>query len=388
MKQMKKALAALLALTMAAGLSACGESSVDTAERTAESSVAESSEASSEESSEESAAESSVESSEGSSEAAAEGGYQNFEHRTLEHEPYAIRAEYDLPELDGLTMSDDSTGTTYFGALSKTSYFYRKDGDSLGVDVYPNLQVMEKNRAKQVYETDSYTALESDNGYTIVYPNERKVYKEGTDMAQWDVTVWVYGDSYRECYPILSTHFLADQKKMTEDEFIDFAVTVAKSVKFTVEDENALILDDGSFKVYSHRFIVPPKITIAGTERDAKLIFSQTYPEAFVEFDDGGIKYEINTDILSGDSRLWERTKENTEDYTAVKVAGYDAYVKIASYGLIGEFVVQLNEEHVEQFTISGKSFDDGSRTKDGKSFTDLQTEMLCQRFCQHMDAG
>lgn len=381
MKNMKKMLAALMALTMVFGMASCGESSGSTADTgsSAESSAAaESSEESAAESSEESGEESSAaESSEESSEAAASNGaYKGFEHRTLKHEPYAISADFDLPELEGLTLTDDPTGTIYFATLSKTSYYYRKDGDMLGVDVYPSLQLIEKNNAKRSYETDKNTVLDSDNGYKIVYPNERKIYKEGTDKAQWDVTVWIYGDSYRECSPYLQIHFLADQKKMTEDEFIDFAVTVAKSVKFTVDDEDALILDDGSFKVYSHNYIVPPKVTIAGAERDAKLIFSQIYPEAFVEFDDGGIKYEITTDILTGDSRIWESTQKKTDEYTAVKVDGHDAFIKIPSYGLIGEFVVQLSEEHVEKFSISGKSYDDGSRTKDGKSFTDLQKEM------------
>ena len=71
--------------------------------------------------------------------------------------------------LDGLTMNDDSNGTTYFGILSKTSYIYRKEGDMLGVDVYPQLKLIVKDRAKQVYETDDFITQTSDNGYQIAY---------------------------------------------------------------------------------------------------------------------------------------------------------------------------------------------------------------------------
>ncbi|MBR6107380.1 MAG: hypothetical protein IKQ39_05175 [Oscillospiraceae bacterium] len=381
MKNLKKTLAALFALTMAFGMVSCGEdSSSSTADSS--SSAAVSSDAGSADDSSESSADadssdaSSAESSDDSSAASApNGAYASMEHRTLEHEPYAISAEYDLPVLDGLTMNDDSNGTTYFGILSKTSYIYRKEGDMLGVDVYPQLKLIVKERAKQVYENDDFITQTSDNGNQIAY-KDITIKNEGTDKAQWEATLFIYGGSYRECNVFLEIHTLADQTKMTKEEFETFILTVANSAKFNVENENALILDDGSFKVYSHRIIVPPTVSIAGTDCEAKLIFSQIYPEAFVTFADGGIKYEMNTDILSQDNRTWERTQEKTDEYTAVKVAGYDAYAKLASFGLSADFVIKLGDDHVETVKIYGKSFDDGSGSKDGKSFTDVHKEM------------
>ena len=382
MKNMKKVLAALLALTMTVCLASCGETGGnDNAGGTAENSKVEDSKTEEKEESkaEEKEEESKTEETEAAvtEAAAADSGYKEFEHRTLKHEPYAISADYDLPVLDGLTIKDGSENVTYFGTLVKCSSYYRKEGDKLGVDVYPDLQLITKERAEQFYiKSDNFETTTSDNGYTIAN-QEVKVYNEGTEKAQWETNVSVYGDSYRECHPILSIHFLADQKKMTEDEFKKFAFTVANSVKFTVENEDALILDDGSFKVYPHKFIVPPKVSIAGADREAKLIFSAIYPLASVEFDDNDIHYEMTNDILTYNSMLWANCQKKEDEYTPVTIAGHEALAKLQSYGCDGEFVVHFSDEHVETVKISAKSYADGSKNKDGKSFYDLQKEMI-----------
>ena len=381
MKNMKKVLAALLALTMTVCLASCGETGGnDNAGSTAENSKVEDSKTEEKEESkaEEKEEESKTEETEAAvtEAAAADSGYKEFEHRTLKHEPYTISADYDLPVLDDLTIKDGSEGITYFSTMVKCSSYYRKEGDNLGVDVYSNLELITKDRAKEAYERDGFTVVTSDNGYNISY-QDFDVYNPDTEKSQWQARLVVYGESYRECSPILSLHFLADQKKMTEDEFEKYVFAVANSVKLTVENEDALILDDGSCKVYPHKIIVPSKVSIAGADCEAKLIFSQIYPEAFVEFAADGINYEMNTDILSENSLKWEKTKEKSDEYTAVKVAGHDALAKLATYGLNGEFVIQLSEDHVETVNVSGKSYDDGSMKKDGKSFYDLQKEMI-----------
>ena len=368
MKQMKKALAALLALTMAVGLSACGESSGDTADTGAESSAAESSDANAEESSEE------------SSEETAEKSYEMEEHST-EHAPYGIKTDYAIPTIDKYKISTNTDNPHYFGIQAEDSYFYREDPkneDAYGIDVYVTTRIYNKDDIQfQFYRSDDKIEGSTDNGYDLVYNTKETENDKGNIGNRLDVYMNIFSESYRDATIWTEVHVMTYESDMNTDELVDFAMAITNSVKITDYDENALQTDDGGYKIYPHKFTVPAKVTIAGNETDYQLITDMSYPEAFVEFDDNDIHYEINTDILTYNSLLWSKTKEKTDEYTPVTVAGHEAFAKLQTFGCNGEFVVYFDDTHVETVKIYAKSYADGSTNKDGKSFSDVQKEMI-----------
>lgn len=375
MKTLKRALAAMFALTLALGVVSCGDDSSSSG-TTGSSSQAESSAADSSTADSSKADESSKDDSKADESSTSNGGssaaFKDVEQFTLKHEPYAITVDYSLPKLDGLTLKPNESAPTYFSTHVENYAIYRKEGETTGVDVYVLVKTFNAEEAEKTFtKSDKYTHKTSANGYQVAYNIEEK-----EDKKEWNTYVSVYGEKYRECNVYAQVHFIADQDKMNKDEFEAYMMAVVDSMKFTVENENALIKDDGSFRLYSHRLIIAPKSTIAGNECENKLYFKQFYPMAMTEFVADDLKYEITTDILSNNSGLWKNTQKKTDEYTATKIAGHDALCKLASYGLLGEFVIQLDEEHVEQVRISANYFSDGSKKKDGKSMTDLQKEL------------
>lgn len=373
---MKKFIAMAIMLSMAFSLTACSGGTSGGETSTADNSVADTSAAadSSEEGSNESSKEDTKEESKEVSTDSA--SFTEFENITTKHEPYGISVDYQLPKLDGYEMKPSTGNPNYFGTFVEDSYYYRKDGKTNGIDVYLKLHTFNAEDAKKnLSGKEEYTNVTSDNGNQITY--KIKVKDEGTDKAAWETYMDVYGGTYRDCNLYAPIHFLAAQSDMTKEEFEAFIMAVANSVKFSVENENALITGDGSFNLYSHNLIVAPKVKVAGNEYDTSFYFKRFYPMAKVEFNDNDIKYEIETEILTYNSMLWENSKKKGDEYTALKIAGYDALGKLQSFGASGELIIQLNENHVEKINVSAVSFADGSKNKDGVSFYDLQKEMM-----------
>lgn len=171
--KMKRTLAALFVLTMAAGLAACGETGGTTDSGTeAESTVAESSTAA------ESAEESQTDSAESegstadeysaeSSETAQSGAYQMVSFSS-EHEPFGIKFDYALPKLENYDPTpDDARNPDYFNYGVTYHYNYRTDDESLyGIraDVYAGIYNAENAagyyKAKEGQQTDK-----TENGY-------------------------------------------------------------------------------------------------------------------------------------------------------------------------------------------------------------------------------
>ncbi|MBQ8922683.1 MAG: hypothetical protein IJ060_11095 [Oscillospiraceae bacterium] len=379
MKEMKKTLTALLALTMAFSMASCGDDSSSTAESsTAESSVSESSA----ESSDESSAESSAESSEESSAAAADPGSAAYtmEQHSTEHAPFGIKLDYAIPALAEYKVSSTQANPHYFGVQSMDSYNYRKeDKSTYGIDISVDTGIWGKENVKFSFEGDNKTLGTTDNGYSLSYTTkyDRTIKANGEEVARYDANLAVYGESYRDAVLITQISLTTSELDMTTDELEEMALAIANSVKFTEWDENTMIADDGSFKVYPHKLICAPKATIGGGEAELQLITSQGYPEAFVQFSADDILYEMNTDILTYNSLKWENAAEKTDEYTSVKIAGYEGLAKLESFGCNGDFIVKFSDAHVEEIKISAKSFADGSRSRDGKSFSDVQKEMI-----------
>ena len=85
---------------------------------------------------------------------------------------------------------------------------------------------------------------------------------------------------------------------MSEADFEQYALAIANSVKFASWDEETLKSDAG-WEVYTHNLKVPEKVTIQGQECEVKMVTSQCFPLAQVEFNDGDLQYTMNTDRLS-----------------------------------------------------------------------------------------
>ena len=381
MKNMRKALAVLFALTLAAGMTACGETGGTAADSSsaAETSAAETSAAESSEDSAEESAAAETSAAESREEAASNGDYVMETHST-EHAPLGIKLDYDLPQLADYNITTNTTNPHYFSTTAEDSYFYRKeDKSTYGIDVYFTTGLWGKDNVKFSFEGDQKTLATTDKGYTVSYTtaSDKTIKANGEEVGRLDANLAVYGESYRDAVLITQIKVTSSELDMTPEECEKFALALAYGIHFTEWDENACFTDDGSFKVYPHKFIYAPKATIAGKEVALQLITSQGYPEAFAEFNLDDIHYEMNTDILTYNSLKWEKTAEKTDEYVSVKIAGYDGFAKLESFGCNGDFIVKFSDEHVEEIKISAKSYADGSSNKDGKSFHDLQNEMI-----------
>ena len=392
--KMKKTLAALLALTMAFGMASCGESSSTADNSTAESSVSESSAESSEESSEESTEESSDESkadesseeskADDSSAADAPSGDMKMETFHSQHEPYAIKYDYAVPEIAQFPQYDKRTASWqehYFGNPVMESYYYLKEDKSL-YGLYVSLETMlyGKDNVKFGFEGSEKTLGTTANGYNYSYSNhEGKKKVEGGEKAEYRCMVTVYGESYRDS--VLATQISVStlETDMTAGEVTEIALAIADTIKYTDWDENALITEDGGFKIYPHKFILAPKATIAGQEVETKMINDMSYIEAYAEFNADDIHYIINSDILSSTKALWNSTENKADEWTKMTICGYEAYAQLASYGCNAEFRIKFGEDHVETVKINAKEYADGERTKDGVSFSDLQADMISE---------
>lgn len=142
--EMKRTLTALLAVTMACSLAACGETGSTADPGTAAESAASESSTAGESSEESAEAESSTaeESAEESSEAA-ESGDDQMESFSSEHTPFGIKFDYALPKLSKYDLKpDDARNPDYFNYGVTYHYNYQTDDETLSgirADVYAGI---------------------------------------------------------------------------------------------------------------------------------------------------------------------------------------------------------------------------------------------------------
>ena len=379
--KMKKTLAALFVLTMAAGLAACGETGGTTDSGTkAESTVAESSTAA--ESAEESQTDSAK--SEGStadeysaesSETAQSGAYQMVSFSS-EHEPFGIKFDYALPKLENYDPTpDDARNPDYFNYGVTYHYKYRTDDESLyGIraDVYAGIYNAENAagyyKAKEGQQTDK-----TENGYGLqYYIDEKEDSKKDTNGKHFYGHISVYGETYRDAVLCCSVMFETYESDLSKDELEALMLATANSIKFTDWDENALLTDDGSIISYQHHCTVPAKMTIAGTECEAKLETQGSDPLVYTDVIEDSNLFRVTMDpfLLVGSS--FENAKEK-DKYTPATVNGCDALYAFDENSATGEFMIKISDDHIEKVVISVPSMANGSMSMDGKSFFDVR---------------
>ena len=382
--KMKKTLAALLALTTVLGLASCGDdsSSSGTAGSTAESSVSGSiaAEESSEDSSSSSETESSTadESSEESSGTAQSGAYQMVSFSS-EHEPFGIKFDYALPKLENYDPTpDDARNPDYFNYGVTYHYKYRTDDESLyGIraDVYAGIYNAENAagyyKAKEGQQTDK-----TEKGYGLqYYIDEKEDSKKDTNGKHFYGHIAVYGETYRDAVLCCSVMFETYESDLSKDELEKVMLATANSIKFTDWDENALLTADGGFISYQHHCTVPAKMTIAGTECEAKLSTQGSDPLVYTDVIEGSNLFRVTMDpfLLVGSS--FENAKEK-DKYTPATVNGCEALYAFEENSATGEFMIKISDDHIEKVVITIPSMANGQMRMDNKSFFDVRKEI------------
>jgi hypothetical protein len=378
--KIKRTLAAILTLTMTAGLAACGDdSSSDAAGSTAESSVSESSNA--EESTGDSSSE--AESSTADESAADSGTEQSGDYQMMsfsgEHEPFGIKFDFALPKLEKYEPApDDARNPDYFNYGVTYHYKYRTDDASLyGIraDVYAGIYNAENAagyyKAKEGQQTDK-----TDNGYGLqYYIDEKEDSKKDTNGKHFYGHIAVYGETYRDAVLCCSVMFETYESDLSKDELEKVMLATANSIKFTDWDENALLKDDGSFISYQHHCTVPAKMTIAGTECEAKLSTQGSDPLVYTDVIEGSNLFRVTMDpfLLVGSS--FENAKEK-DKYTPATVNGCEALYAFEENSATGEFMIKISDDHIEKVVITIPSMANGQMRMDGKSFFDVRKEI------------
>lgn len=399
---MKKTLAAILALTMAIGMTACeGKIEVST-DSTAESSAAESkteerSEESAEESDESKADESSAESSaeeskaEESSEAApvAAGKFgEAAMTRTLENKLFGITAEYSAPAVDGYTVKPHAQ--TQMGATSTDYFDYEPDSDAhhrFGYNIY--LCPIDTKTMNRDIDKAKEGADNSDTKLTLYYQTVNSydailrcdVKEDATNGDQWQLSLTVLGGKYLDGVNQLSSSFKVSQAEMSKDDAIDFLKALADSVKFTVDE--AYVTADGKCKMGADGLNAPTTISLAGGEYEVEpFMFSPSnqyirfYPvinEVAYEF----IVYSALTE------RQWtdEISKEECREVT---IDGKEAHIRLDKdkMSINCYITIKFDDTSFIQFSVKSTGLADGARqTSDGKSSLDLFKEMTGEQY-------
>lgn len=298
-----------------------------------------------------------------------------MEPHSAEHKAYGIQLDYALPLLDQYEI-EDAEPDEYFERVTKTdSYLYQpKDNTLNSIEISISVNLLSKNAIGLKLNDESLTQAKTVNGYDTAYTV--KTFNSDSGQEQMAYAA-VYGESYLDAVLLAEVSVISDNPEANTEELEKIALSVANSVQFTAWDENALKTADGGFQIYSHNISVPAKAVIAGKDTDIKLVFEQIYPTAQVEFSDDDIQYVMATDIWSANGLKWEKTKEKTGEYTAVTVGGYDAFAKLSPSVCSAEFVIRINEIHIETVQIYADAFADGSIQKDGKKIRDVSKEMV-----------
>lgn len=386
---MRKIVSLTLTLAMMMGLAACGDKP-DTA-TTAENTTAAVTEAATSEAATEAASESASEdateatsedATEASTEASAAGSISldNLEQHTLTHEGYGITIDYAIPLLDAYAMKKTYNPTVFSTFTKDTYYFGLKDVEdaeaSLSTIISLELYSVEDS-GFAFAENDKYQHVKTDNGYDLAYNVEADEDEKKGD--KWDAYMIVYGESYWDALLEVEINASVLQSEMSEEDFEKYVLAVANSVKFVSWDENTLKSDAG-WEVYTHNLTVPEKVTVAGQECDVKMVTSQCFPLAQIEFDDGDLKYTMNTDRLSYNNMLWDNTQKKADEFLSTTIAGHDAYIKFGvGSSLNATAIVFFNDQHVEQVQISASTFADGTNKRDDVKFSDYKDELTSE---------
>ena len=386
---MRKIVSLTLTLAMMMGLAACGDKpdTATTAESTTsavtEAATSEAAtEAVSETASEDATEATSEDATEASTEASAAGSISldNLEQHTLTHEGYGITIDYAIPLLDAYSMKK-TTNPTVFSTFTKDSYYFGlkdvEDSPS-SLSTILSLELYSVDDSGFAFaENDKYQHVKTDNGYDLAYKVEAK--EDDKDGDKWDAYMVVYGESYWDALLEVEITANVPQTEMSEEDFEKYVLAVANSVKFVSWDENTLKSDAG-WEVYTHNLTVPEKVTVAGQECDVKMVTSQCFPLAQIEFDDGDLKYTMNTDRLSYNNMLWDNTQKKADEFLSTTIAGHDAYIKFGvGSSLNATAIVFFSDEHVEQVQISASTFADGTNKRDDVRFSDYKDELTSE---------
>ena len=381
MKNMKKVLAALLALTMTVCLASCGETGGnDNAGGTAENSKVEDSKTEKKEESkaEEKEEESKAEETEAVTEAAEDTstGLYEMEKFSGEHEPYKIKFDFGLPKLAGYEIKPSLTDNTYFNYGIENSYSYKSEADdnygiraTLTTNIYDAETIEGAFRKKEEQKIDK-----TDNNYELQYYIDEKDGKDDRGK-QFTAHAAVYGESYLDACIVQEIRIETYESYLSKDELENITLAVANSVKFTEWDEKAMLTDDGGYYAYQHHLTVPGKVTIAGKEYTPQITTQGFCPLIYVDVIEDTTLYRVYLDTFLLSETSYENDKDK-EKYTPVTVAGYDARYAIEKTSAQGEIFVKLSDKHSEKIKIDIPSMANGQMSMDGKSFFDVRKEL------------
>ena len=372
---MKKLLSVVLAGAMAMSLAACGDKAEAT---TAESTTAAATtEAATEEATTASATE--ADSTEEATEETAAAGsvsFDNLEQHTLIHEGYGVTIDYAIPVLDAYTIKAGNNPNV-FSTFAEDSYYYTlKDvaDAKFSLATYVSFDIYSQEDSGFAFaENDKYQHVKTDNGYDLAYRIELDEDDKGN---KWDVFMDVYGETYWDALLKCEIRTNIAEEEMSEADFEQYALAIANSVKFASWDEETLKSDAG-WEVYTHNLKVPEKVTVQGQECEVKMVTSQCFPLAQVEFNDGDLQYTMNTDRLSYNNMLWDNTEKKADEFHKTTIAGHDAYIKFGvGSSLNATAVVYFSDEHVEQVVIKSTAYADGETKRDDVRVSDYFDEL------------
>ncbi|MBR5362214.1 MAG: hypothetical protein IK134_02660 [Oscillospiraceae bacterium] len=290
MREMKKAFAVLLALTMAAGMASCGDSGSTS---TADSTPAAESSAADETSAPETTEESSV-----------------TETEPVETEPPApaVPDGYETVDL----VSD------YLGV--KVSFAALNDGRFVGSEIKPNKAVDKYGRTEFAvsYYSDEEWKMQNNVKYTVRIKaiandaddlnNKRYTPVEGSkydgvwhdeieDKTKCHYELYTENDSYLDGKIAVEVDMNAYADWMPMDDYKALTKTMLETMNIEVLDKNNLNDAKGNFPTASGLYTIPAKVTIAGKECETFWSVKNGAPRATVAFtNENGDSFKIMDD--------------------------------------------------------------------------------------------
>ncbi|MBP1590445.1 MAG: hypothetical protein ILP22_00195 [Oscillospiraceae bacterium] len=379
MKNIRKVLAAILALTMTVCLASCGETGgagtdggTAANSKVEESKAEEKEESKTEEKEKESKAEEADVTEAFATEAASDFTFEMEDH-SIEHAPLAIKLDYAIPKLAKFDeIAIVGKNPDYWSDIVQDKYYYRINGSN-SMNFTVSAEIYSKGSTSTFLERDEYTQVKTDNGYSLAYKITED--EEDDGKIKYTADFYTYGESYQDAYLMTRILLTTTDDVLSKEEVEKLGIASSNSVKFTEWNEKALFSDDGSFKFYPHKLVVPAKATVAGKEGNSKFttVFASIQTE--FEFCDDDLQYRIISSTVPGTKSSWDMYAKRDE-YTAVKLGNYDALAKFSTSTAGAEYIVKFTDDTIETFNLLTEKFADGSVNKDGKGVSDFKKEI------------